>query len=175
MSISRFKFIQIVGVDSFKIFKNAFFRRGPIDSNLFRILVNKLIILKNGNSDRGVFNQVFKLLLAFAQGFLGLLHVGDVCPGADDFHRIALLTKDQAKFVAHPAVAAVFMLKSVLQDMAALILQFGKFIFYILDIIRMDVIDPEMPVIDELLRIITQFGFDIVADKCCGAISGWIT
>ena len=67
------------------------------------------------------------------------------------------------------------MSKTVLENMAALVHQFGKLIFDILNVLGVDVIDPEVPVIDEILGIIAQLGFDIVADKRGGAITGGIT
>ncbi len=133
-----------------------------------------MTILKNGNSNRRIFDQISKLLLAFAQGFFGLLHIGDVRPGTDDFHRFAFFSKEQTKFVAHPAVTPLFMPKTVLENMAALIHQLGKLVFDLLYIVGVDVIDPEVSIIDEILNFIAQLGFDIIADKGGGAVTGRI-
>jgi len=114
---------------------------------------------------RGAVEQQIEARPGRVLSLLGLLARTDIAPGAHDLDRLAVVAAQQILLVADPDIVAVALAEAVLGGVPSLLEQLRLLGLDQGEILRVNVVAPEIGVLKIFLRAIAEQPLDILADE----------
>lgn len=100
-----------------------------------------------------------------ALGLLGLLARGDIAPRSDDLGGFAIVAALEILLVADPDIFAVLLAEAVLRGMAPSLEQLALLGLDGGQVLGVDVVAPEIGVLQIFLRAVAEQPLDVLADE----------